>query len=108
MKTKIEKAIEEKYAFHVPMAIRRNCEIEGIINNCPFSSVDLAQEGTKVLIIFLSSTPADVDVSNIRKYVFAPKQLVVSGEEVYLHCPNGYGRSKLSNTFIEQKLRVDA
>jgi uncharacterized protein (DUF1697 family) len=27
---------------------------------------------------------------------------------VYLYCPNGYGRTKLTNTFWEKKLKVGA
>ena len=27
---------------------------------------------------------------------------------IYFHCPNGYGKSKLSNNFFENKLKVSA
>ena len=57
---------------------------------------------------FLSSKPAEVKISDIQKYVVAPEKLVVRGKEAYLYCPNGYGKSKLSNTFLENKLRVGA
>jgi len=30
------------------------------------------------------------------------------GQEVYLHCPNGYGRSKLTNAYFEKQLGVAA
>jgi uncharacterized protein (DUF1697 family) len=108
LKITIEKAIEEKYKFHVPVEIRTNHEIENIISNCPFVSVNLAEEGTKVLVTFLSSEPQEVMTSEIQKYVIAPEKLVVQGKEVYLYCPNGYGKSKLSNNFLEKKLKVEA
>ena len=108
LKITIEKAIEEKYKFHVPVEIRTNHEIENIIRNCPFGSVNLVENGTKVLVTFLSSEPQEVMASDIQKYVVAPEKLVVRGKEVYLHCPNGYGKTKLSNTFIEKKLKVEA
>jgi uncharacterized protein (DUF1697 family) len=108
LKITIEKAIEEKYKFHVPVEIRTNHEIENIIRNCPFGSVNLVEDGTKVLVTFLSSEPQEVMASDIQKYVVAPEKLVVRGKEVYLHCPNGYGKTKLSNTFIEKKLKVEA
>jgi len=108
LKKSIEQAIEEKYNFHVPVEIRTIREIENIIKNCPFSLVDLAQDGTKVLVTFLSSQPSEIRISGILEYVRAPEKLIVIGKEVYLYCPNGYGKSKLSNTFLEQKLGVDA
>ena len=103
-----EEAIEEKFKFHVPVEIRTNREIENTIRNNPFSSVPLVKDGTKVLATFLSSKPAEVKISDIQKYVVAPEKLVVRGKEAYPYCPNGYGKSKLSNTFLENKLRVGA
>ena len=37
---------------------------------------------------------------------FEPDEFEVVGREVYLHCPEGYGRSKLSNAYFERKLGV--
>ena len=108
LKAKIEKSIKEKYKFHVPVEIRTNHEISKIIKNCPFDSVDLVENGTKILVTFLSSNPSKTNVTNILKYVVAPEKLVVIGKEVYLYCPNGYGKSKLSNTFLEHKLGTKA
>ena len=108
LKAKIEEAIDRRYKFHVPLEIRTYREIGDIIENCPFGSVDLVEDGTKVLVTFLSSTPPKVRVSDIQKHVVAPEKLVVKGKEVYLYCPNGYGKSKLSNTFLEHKLGVEA
>jgi uncharacterized protein (DUF1697 family) len=108
LKVIIEKAIEEKYKFHVPVELRTNHEIENIISNCPFGSVNLAEDGTKVLVTFLSSEPQEGMALDIQKNVVAPEKLVIRGKEVYLYCPNGYGKSKLSNTFLEKKLNVEA
>ena len=108
LKTKIEEAIEKNYKFYVPVEIRTNREIADIIKNCPFGSVDLVADGTKILVAFLSSKPSEVRLSDIQKYVVGPEKLIVRGTEVYLNCPNGYGKSKLSNTFLEHKLGVAA
>ena len=108
IKSRIEKAIEEKYKFHVSVVIRTNHEIAEIIENNPFGPVDLVEDGTKVLVTFLSSKPANDKISGINKYVVIPEKLVVVEKEVYLYCPNGYGKSKLSNTFLEKKLSVGA
>jgi len=108
LKKCIEQAIKEKYQFHVPVEIRTSRELENVIKRCPFGPVDLVNEGTKVLVTFLALPPVQAKISDIQKYVLAPEKLVVSGKEVYLYCPNGYGKSKLSNTFLEQKLGVDA
>lgn len=108
IKKKIEKAIEQTYQFYVPVEIRTNSEFKNIIEHCPYNPVDLNEEGTKVLVTFLDSIPQDEKVVGILKYVQTPEKLTFVGTEVYLYCPNGYGKSKLSNTFIENKLGVPA
>jgi len=32
----------------------------------------------------------------------------VTGRDVYLFCPDGYGRTKLSNTFFEKRFATEA
>ncbi len=108
LKEKIERTIEEKYAFHAPVDIRTSRELADIINNNPLGPVDLAKDGIKVLVTFLSAKPATAKIADIQQYVAAPEQLFVIGTEVYLYCPNGYGKSKLSNNFLERKLGVGA
>ncbi len=31
----------------------------------------------------------------------------IKGGEIYLHCPNGFGRTKFSINFFERKLKVN-
>ena len=32
----------------------------------------------------------------------------MNGHEVFVRCPNGYGRTKINNTFFERKLATKA
>lgn len=104
----IEKAIEEKYGFSVPVIIRTHKEMDDIINNCPFVTVGLEEEGTRVLLGFLSSIPDKDKIQALLKHVLPPESLIVDGNNIYLYCPDGYGKSKLSNNFIERKLGLNA
>ncbi|MGD9899957.1 MAG: DUF1697 domain-containing protein [Calditrichaceae bacterium] len=108
LKKEIEKAIEQRYKFHVPIEIRTVGEIENIIRNCPFGLVDPVVEGTILSVTFLSSEPSEKRVSEIQNFADASEKLVVNGNEVYLYSPNGYGKTKLSNAFLEKKLGVAA
>jgi uncharacterized protein (DUF1697 family) len=108
LKTKIESRIEEKYHFHVPVELRTNRDFEDIINNCPFAPVDLDKDGTKILVTFLSSKPTKANIAKTLEYVVLPEKLIIRDKEIYLHCPKGYGKSKLSNTFLENILGVKA
>jgi len=105
---KIEKAIAQQYGFDVPVQVREVEVFENLIAECPFEELDLIEEGTRVLVTFLSSVPSEEHVDKLMSYVKEPERLVLVGREVYLYCPNGYGKTKLSNVFIEKKLCVSA
>ena len=108
LKSTIEAAIEKQFKFHVPVTLRTKTDFEKIIKNLPFKSIDVEKDGTIVLVTFLSEKPSKIKLSDIQQYVKPPEKLVVNDKEVYLYCPNGYGKSKLSNNFIENKLSVEA
>ncbi len=38
----------------------------------------------------------------------APEKLFIYGQEVYLYCPHGYGKTKLLKNFLENKLGIEA
>ena len=108
LKEMIEKGITDQYDFGVPVIIRKHLDFKQIIEGCPFGKIDLEEGGTKVLLTLLAQTPNDASITQLMAYVKTPEQLVIKDKSIYLHCPNGYGRSKLSNVFIENKLKVQA
>jgi len=106
--SEIEKFIEKKYKFHVPVDIRTSQDFGEIIKSCPYNPINLEKDGTKVLVSFLSSKPAKKKVEDFMRFVVAPEKVVFLGQEVYLYCPNGYGKSKLNNNLLENKLGLKA
>ena len=108
IKSKLENAITQEYGFYVPVYICTHEEMKNIFENSPFLESQEEENGTKVLVTFLSSTPTQTDIDKVMSYVKEPEKLVVSNNIVYLYCPNGYGKSKLSNNFFESKLKVVA
>lgn len=53
---------------------------------------------------FLKASP----VVAAAKTSFLPDEFAVGERVVYVHCPNGYGRTKLNNNFFERTLQVRA
>ena len=108
LKRKIEQKIEKTFAFSVSVIIRSNDEFESIINRNPFAGQGSTEDDTTLLVTFLADTPSESIENTIQQFAKKPEALVIRGREIYLHCPNGYGRSKLSNSFLERKLGVTA
>jgi len=104
---KIEKAIEEKYSFFVPVIIRTADEIQAILLSNPFlDEEDIDRE--KLHVTFLDEVPNPALSADIKANNPSPDRFVIKGRDVYLYCPGGYGNTKLSNTFFEKKLKVHA
>jgi uncharacterized protein (DUF1697 family) len=104
---KIEKAILEKFGFTVPVIIRTPDELKDVVRAIPFiNSEGVVPE--KIYITFLEDIPDEGNVMKINPFDFKPDRFVVTGKEIYLDCASGYGTSKLSNTFFENKLKLRA
>ncbi len=84
--------------------IRTKAELAKVIAANPFAGVDLA----KVHVTFLANKPEAALVRALADHESPPDEFRVAGREVYLHCPGGYGNTKLNNSFWERRLKVGA
>ena len=99
----IEKRIADDFGLDIKVLVRTKAQLAQVVAASPFAdSADLS----KVHVTFLVDKPGGERVSGIDPSTFAPDEFAVIGREVHLHCPNGYGRSKLNNAFFEKKLAL--
>jgi uncharacterized protein (DUF1697 family) len=107
----LEKQIEEKilnhFDFQVPVAIRTRSELDNIYNNNPFLG-KRSEPTDKLHVTFFPEQPDKEQLNKIEGLLFLPDEFIASGREVYLLCPNGYGQTKLTNQFFENKLKLTA
>ena len=103
----IEKAIQQKYSFAVPVIIRRTPELAQIMAANPFL-LDSSIDPEKLHITFLAEIPQKSNLEKLNTFNYPPDQFEVLGQEIHLHIPERYGDTKLSNSFFETKLKVSA
>ena len=103
----IEQRILEKYNFEVPVIIRSMDEMKAVVKNNPFLNYNKIDTG-KLHVTFMNKFPAKENSEKLRTYNYEPDRFTLSGKEVYIYCPDGYGNTKLNNTFFESKLKVTA
>lgn len=104
---KIEAAIAHDYGFDVSVILRTAQELRAVVTKNPF----VAQHGvdpSTLHITFLSATPSKDALKKLDVVPSAPDQFRIIGQQIYLHCPNGYGKTKLSNSAFERWLSVPA
>ncbi len=107
----LSKSIAEKilseFGFSVPLALKSSDEMKKIVGDNPFLN-ERGIDHSKLHVTFLSEFPPKAALGKLDSLNAFPDQFRIKGREIYLYCPNGYGRTKLSNTAFERLLSVFA
>ena len=100
----IEAQIEAVFGFSLPVLIRTGGDFRRVIESHPFAG----KEAVRVLVTFLYDRPRKSKLEDLSHYEDKVDQFAIGEQEIFLFCPGGYGKTKLSNTFFEKKLGVVA
>ncbi len=103
----IESQIEQAFGFQVVVFIRDADELRRIIESNPFLN-PRNENPDKLHVTFLYRTPSASAWNTLNAPDSEADEFVPGEKEIFLFCPNGYGRTKLSNSFFERKLGVPA
>ncbi len=103
----IEDQIMQQYGFQVPVIVRTPENLEHILTNNPFL-ITRKEDINKLHVTFLSAEPKQEHLVKIKLPENTTDEFVISGDHVFVFCPNGYGNSKINNSFFENKLKVTA
>ena len=103
----ISRQIKKDFGFDVPVIVLTIDKLKKIIENNPFSK-DPSKDASFLHVTFLSSKPKNFEREIIENKKSNGEEISFSDNAVYLYCPDGYGISKLSNSFLETKLKVGA
>jgi uncharacterized protein (DUF1697 family) len=99
----IGEAIEREFGYRVTVLVRSVVDWQSVAGNNPFHERPGIDPG-ELHVTFLDGPPDGESLDALNAVDAGPDEARVVGREVYLHCPNGYGRTKLSNAFLERKL----
>jgi len=108
LQKQIHEAIQESFAFDVPVIVLNEKEWSAVQDQNPFLE-ERSEDIAKLHVTFLSEEPQKDLVRKLEETAqFPPDEWILSGRSVYLFCPGGYGNTKLNNNFFEKKLKVTA
>lgn len=98
----VQAAITDAVGFTPTVVLRRPADLDRVLQTHPFSDAD----EDKVHVGFMSSQPSKEAVAGLADVDHPPEEFAVRGAEIYLHLPNGMGRSKLATVPFEKRLGV--
>lgn len=105
--SRISKAIMKTFGYEVPVLVVNASYLATTLKENPFGGSD-TPDFNSVYVTFLFSEPEkayqeSLVVPNNESGLFK-----IIEHKVYVHCPDGYGKTKINNQYFETKLRVGA
>ncbi len=98
--------IKDTFDFEVPVIVKTEQDLATIHKNNPF--INLQNKDIQYLhVTFISDRPTKDSIENICGD-FGKDEFIFLENVIYLFCPTGYGNSKLTNNYFENKLKLTA
>jgi uncharacterized protein (DUF1697 family) len=98
----IKEKIADRFGYRVPVILRSSRQLGRTIKDNPFL---LAGKPEKTLHVYFLADPPDAQALKKLDPERSPGDAFhVSGQEVYMHLPNGMARTKLTNAWLDSKL----
>lgn len=102
----IERRLHRELGKPVGVVVRSPRELAAIVANNPFL-VQKGVDAARLSVAFLAGRPKAGGLKVLAARDWGRDRFHHRGKELYLHCPDGFGRSKLATTF-ERLLGVGA
>jgi len=99
----ISETLQQKLGLKVPVLIRSTKALCALARRNPF--VNKNADAKTLHVVFLRDKPSAALVRSLKPGFAAPDAFSVAGQEVFLHCPNGYGRSRLTPAYFDKALQ---
>ena len=100
---KIEKEILEEFGFSVPVLVIPKAEFEKVVARNPFSG-EKGGNPSRLYVTYHSQAPVRARLNVLAAIPAGNDRFHYAKGAVYLSCPEGYGKTKLSNAAIERAL----
>lgn len=98
--------LEKKLGLGARVLLMSEKEWAAVVKASPFKKE--AADPTKVHVSFLFEAPGKEGLAKLAAVKSGKDRYAIKGRTVHLHCPDGYGRSKLANPSLERALGVPA
>jgi len=105
LEKRIEAQIQQTFGLSIPVFIRQAPELHEIIICNPFLT-ERNEDLGKLHVTFLQQVPLETAWSKLVSPSGNLDEFSRGERAVYLFCPYGYGKTKLTNGFFERKLGV--
>lgn len=99
---RVSERLGDEHGLASPIVLRSASELAAVAASHP---LDADGRDPRLLhVAFLAGRPAPGAAARLDPLRSPPDELLVQGREVYLHCPNGMARTRLTNDYLDRTL----
>lgn len=104
---KISSKIAAEFGHEVPVMVLTAHAFRNIAEDNPFARQP-GKDPSFLHTTFLSAKPENYNTKTIIEKKQKDEEVEITDRAVYLYCPNGYGKTKLTNNLFESKFNLKA
>jgi uncharacterized protein (DUF1697 family) len=104
---KIAGQLEKDIGFAPGIRLLSAADLARVVAESPLAK-EKGVDATKLHVTFLDGPAPAAGLKKMEGLAGPHERLICRGTTIYLYCPDGYGRSKLSNNVFERALKVGA
>jgi uncharacterized protein (DUF1697 family) len=98
----IREAIRTQFGHDVPVVLRSASELAKVVAANPY--LRAGAEPSSLHVAMLADKPSKAQIASLDPRRSPHDEYVVVGRDIYMRCPNGIGKSKLTNAYFDAKL----
>ena len=102
----IGKALNKRFGYDISVMVRGSGDLKRILLDDPFISPGDYSDSAHHAVIFLKELPSADQLKKLDGVDYPPDKFGISGKEIYIWCPNGFGKTKLYTNFFENRLKI--
>ena len=107
LEKEISDKISQSFGFDVEITIKTKEYLEKILSINPYRKLN--DFNTKIMYFtLLKDEPEQNAIDKLKSDKPVNDTFEVIGKEIYVYCPDGYGRTVYSNNYFENKLKIKA
>ena len=95
------------FGFDIPVLVFNFHNFSNALLNNPYIDAPL-KDPAFIHLTFLSEEPKKEIIEQLLLNNYTQDEFCHLGKVIYIYCPSGYGNTKLTNNFFENKLKVTA
>lgn len=101
----LKQSIHEVFKLQLDVIVKPADVLTELILHNPFKE-QIKLEGDKTGVAFLSDIPSLASIEKLQQFDRLSDEYEIFQDYIYIYCPNGFGRAKLTNVVLETKLKV--